>query len=111
MSISLIFVVFEYEDDGQLPHRRDIQRFVESSLLRSAVTKKAVDDLAGSLHLRGERGAGCMRDARADDPRSARKIVRRIGQMHRSAEAFADSVLAAVHLRHQISRRSPQHDG
>ena len=51
--VGLVVVVFQDVNDGQLPHGREVQRFVESSLLGRTVAEETVNDLAGIFHLRG----------------------------------------------------------
>jgi hypothetical protein len=45
--------------------------------------------------------AGCVRNSLADDAGSSREVVPRIGQVHRAAEPFADTVTPLINLRHQ----------
>ena len=107
--VCLVFVILENKNDRQLPHSRHVQRLVERSLLRRAVAEERINHLSCFFYLRGVRGAGCMRDSLADDPRRCWKMARRIGQVHGPAESFADAIFALVYLRHQSSRGRAQH--
>src|SRR5258708_38380253 len=110
MGIRLVLVVFQNVNNRQLPHCRHVYRFEESSLLRGAIAKKAVNDLSSLLHLRSQRSAGGVRDALPDNSRGAGEMVLRVGQMHGASETLAQPVFPAKDLSHDFPQRSAQRD-
>src|SRR5690242_5950599 len=77
---------------------------MEGALFRGAVAEEAQDDLALLSDLSGERDAGRLGYALADDARRAEEAAAGVTQVHRPAVAPAESVLAAVDLGHDRLR-------
>ena len=106
----VVAVVLHHEDDGQLPQRRQVERFVERALLGGAVAEERKDDLALPADLRRPGGAGGLGDALPDDPRGAEEAALGVGEVHRAAESLAQPGRATVDLGHHRLRRRAEDD-
>src|SRR5207247_814153 len=62
-----VHVVLAAEDDRELPHRGEVEGFVESADVGRAIAEEGTGDLFRSAILRRPRGAGGDRQMRADD--------------------------------------------
>ena len=95
-----VLVVLADEDHRQLPHRRQVERFVEDALVGGAVAEEGDRHLVRPLQLGGEAGAGGERHGRAHDAVRAHDVELHVGDVHGAAEALAIAGLAAHQLRH-----------
>ena len=95
-----VLVVLADEDDGQLPHRRDIERLVELALRDRAVAEEAHRHVALAVELGGERGAARDGQPTAHDAVGAQHADGEVGDVHRPALALAVAVDAAEQLGH-----------
>ena len=111
MGVRLILIVFEDVHDRKLPDRGNVERFEERALFGSAISEKAVNDLAALLNLRGESGAGRVRDTLPDDSRSAGEMAGRIGKVHGATKALAQAIFSAEDFRHNLPQRRSQRNG
>ncbi len=93
-----VAVVLAEEDHRQLPDRGEVDRLVERTVRHRAVAEERDHDTAVASQLRGGRGTGRDRQARADDSVGAEDPECRIGDVHRTA---APAVRALV-LGHQL---------
>ena len=83
---------------------------MERTLFRCAVAEEAEDHLALLADLRGERDTRRLRDPLADDPGGAEEAAARVAQVHRTAVATAQAVLAPVDLGHDRLRVGSEGD-
>ena len=95
-----VLVVLADEDHRQLPHRRQVERFVEDALVGRAVAEEGDRHTVRPLQLGGEAGAGGERHGRAHDAVRAHDVELHVGDVHGAAEALAIAGLAAHQLRH-----------
>ena len=95
-----VLVVLADEDHRQLPHRSQVERFVEDALVGGAVAEEGDRHLVSPLQLGGEAGAGGERHGRAYDAVRAHDVELHVGDVHGAAEALAIAGLAAHQLRH-----------
>src|SRR5206468_5370155 len=98
-----VLVVLTHEDDGQLPHRSDIERLVELALGGRAVTKEAHGDVAGALELGGEGCPAGNRQATSDDAIGAQHPHREVRDVHGATLALA----IAIHPPEQLGHHAP----
>ena len=82
---------------------------MKGALLGRAVAEKAEHHFALAADLRRPGRARGVRYARADDARSAEETMLDVGQVHRTAQALAQPVGAAVDLGHHGLRVAAEH--
>src|SRR5271165_4547423 len=87
----------------------NVERLVECTLFRRAVAEEAVHDFGPLADLSRPGSARRVRDARANDARSAEETALDVGEMHRPAETLAQSVHAAINLGHHRLRVAAEH--
>ena len=95
-----VLVVLADEDYRQLPHRREVERFVEDALIRRAVAEEGHRHPIRPLQLGGEAGAGGERHGGADDAVGPHDVELHVRDVHGAAEALTVARLAAHQLRH-----------
>ena len=95
-----VLVVLADEDHRQLPHRRQVERFVEDALVGRAVAEEGHGHPVRALEPGGKPGAGGERHGRADDAVGAHDVELHVGDVHGAAEALAVAGLAPHQLRH-----------
>ena len=93
-----VAVVLAEEDHRQLPHGREVHRFVERALRHRAVAEERHRHAAVGAELRGRRRAHRDRQTGRDDPVGAEDAEVGVGDVHRTAAA---AVRARV-LAHQL---------
>ena len=98
-------IVLADEDHRQLPHRGEIQRFVEGADIGGAVAEEADRNVLLALVLRAPGGAAGDRQMRADDRVGAHDAVVDRGQMHRAAFAAHQAVVALHQLAQHLFDR------
>ena len=100
-------IVLADEDHRQLPHRREIQRLVKRADIGGAVAEEADRDVLVAFVLRAPGGAAGDREMRADDGIGAHHAVLFRGEMHGTALAAHQSVVALHQLaQHLLDRHA-----
>src|ERR1019366_9809612 len=100
-----VLVVLADEDDRQPPNGSQVQRLVNSTLVRRAVTKERGYHPIRAREGEGEGGADGDRDSCPDNARGAEKALVESEQMHRATKAAADTRLPTEHLCHHSPER------
>src|SRR5207302_1318591 len=89
-------VVLADEQDGKLPDRREVESFVEGSVVHGAVAEERDGHAVGALELRAITGPRGLKDARANDAAGAHQaalvgpgqlFLAAADQLHRAVEA------------------------
>ncbi len=91
-------VVLADEQDRQLPDLGDIHRLVEGADIGRAVAEEGRRELAAAIELGRDAGADRNRQAAADDAEGADQALVDVGEVHRAADAAADTRCAAEQL-------------
>ena len=98
-------VVLADEDRRQPPQRGQVHRLGEDAALHGAVAEEHDCDRVASGEARSERAAQRERDVAADDAGGAEEAVLDVDEVHRAAEAAAESAFAAHQLGHDALER------
>ncbi len=99
-----VAVVLDDEDDGQVPQRCNVQRFVKRADVHSGFPEGADTDLVSAAVFDRESNACRDWNVAADDSVSAEEVGLRIEKVHGSAFAAGAPGFASEKLRHDCSR-------
>ena len=105
-----VLVVLADEDEGQLPHRGEVERFVEDALVRGAVAEEGDRDPARAVETGGETRPGREGHRGPDDAVRAEDVEPEIRDVHRAPEPLAVAGLAAHELGHHEVEPRPLGD-
>ena len=93
-------VIFADEHDREMPYRREVERFVERTLIGRSVAEEADADLIGLAHLDRKPHTSAQAMTRAYNTVCAKDAEIQIGDVHRTAAALAVAALLGVELGH-----------
>src|SRR5271166_1070361 len=101
-----VAIVFDHEDDWQLPDLRQIVRFERCALIGAAVSDERHRDAAGLEVLGGQGRATNQRRPSAHDPVRPQHPLCDIRDVHRSALAATQTIAPSIyflHHRHDVT--------
>ena len=93
-------VVFTNEDDRQFIESRQIQRFVEGSLIDRSITEKAERDAIFAPVLDGESQSHRQRNVSCDNGVTSVHVMLLVEKMHRATQAARTACFFSKKLRH-----------